>query len=123
MTNTSLVYTGSLVAIIAFIVLRQATFGPAIFYGEFVAEDVILLLTLVSFLMPSRFRQFLWRVITCSMSAVMALATWTMSARTVSLLQAIVCTSLFALLAAFSGVHAVRALRKLRAQREAEGGR
>jgi len=117
MTNRRLLYSGFVLPLIAFIVVRQALGGQPVFRSEFVVEDFILLLTLASGLAPSRFKPLIWRVITCSMEITMALIVWTIGVSKFSWPRTIVYTLVFALLATHSAVLALKEVSKLRKER------
>jgi len=114
--NQRLPYYG-LFPLVAFIVMRQALGGQPVFRSEFVAEDFILLLAVAFGLAPPRFRRLIWRVITCSISVVMALVAWTIGVHKFPLPRAIVSTAVFALLASYSAVLGVNEFSKLRKER------
>jgi hypothetical protein len=114
MTNGRLPYPGFLLALIAFIVVRQALGGQPVFRSEFVVEDFILLLTLAFGLAPSRFKPLIWRLITCSMNITMALIAWKIGVRKFTWPQTIVSTFVFALLATHSAVLTMKEVSKLR---------
>jgi hypothetical protein len=92
---------------VVFVLVMAAIHRRPAFAGEFVVEDFILLLALVSCLAPSKFQLLISRVIACAMSITMALMALKVKAHTLSLF-------VFALVATLSGILALIELSKLR---------
>ena len=104
---------GYLLSLMAVIVVRHALGGPLLFPGEIIGEDLILLLILTFWLVPAKFKAAIWRVMGFAISTTMALVTWTIPTREPLLAKVIFYRTVFALLASYSAVLALRELSKL----------
>jgi hypothetical protein len=107
MPNERFVHAELALLTIVLIVARRAIGGPPIFRSEFVIEDFVLLLSLVSFVAHLRFKRLIGLMISCLLSTTMALVAWTNGSRGFSLL-------LFTSLAIYSLVLALIELSNLR---------
>jgi hypothetical protein len=92
--------------LIVLVIVRQAVGGRPIFRGEFVIEDFILLMALVCFVVPLRFKRLIGLVIGCLVGTTMTLI-WTPGTGKFLLV-------VFALLTIYSAVLALIELSNLR---------
>ena len=106
-------YWTLLLSVLAGVLARRALGRQPAFRGEFVMEDLILLLTVAMGLAPSRFKPLFSLVIIGAMGVTIALLTWAAS-RALPLAEAILCYVSFAVLAVCIGLRAVRDLSEFR---------
>ena len=99
-----------LLSVFALITLRQALGGPPLFLGEFVLEDLVMLLALATGFAPDRLKPLLWRTTVFAFTATMSALAWIVGSDRLSFAQTICGTLLFTLLAVWSGTLTIREL-------------